>query len=442
MNKRHLITALALVLLPLFAVAQNGINVPYARFGLGLGEQPFNMPTATRLGGALYTRSASNTINPFNPASYGGIGMQSFVFDMGLNIQMSRLSDQSAHLSDADGNIGYLAIGLPVTRWWKVAAGLMPYTNAEFESVYTDEAQQVRTVYDGSGGASQVFVGSAFNIPVGDAKGGRSLQLGFNVSLITGHVQRAVSYDFIGSDTTYYLNSRSYRHTKLSNVLLDFGLQFRQPLGKGYVLGVAAVMKPYMDMTVADEALKYTYHPSNETLVDTIFPAAGQESGFKSRLEQASTFGFGLSIEREKQWMVSAEATFAPWNGLRYTEDAAHAILGADGLAEGKYGRYAVAFERIGDMDGASYWRRISWSVGAHTTQGLMHLDLGGAGSHVDEWGVGGGVALPMRKGRSVLNLAVGYSSMGSADLLRRQCLTFGIGVGSCERWFVKRKYN
>ena len=41
-----------------------------------------------------------------------------------------------------------------------------------------------------------------------------------------------------------------------------------------------------------------------------------------------------------------------------------------------------------------------------------------------------------------LLTLALGYSSFGDASLLRRDTFTFGIAVGSCERWFVKRKYN
>ena len=56
--------------------------------------------------------------------------------------------------------------------------------------------------------------------------------------------------------------------------------------------------------------------------------------------------------------------------------------------------------------------------------------------------GGGLGFALPMRKGRSVLTLSVAYSSFGNLDLLRRDVFTVGLSIGSCERWFAKRKYN
>ena len=47
-----------------------------------------------------------------------------------------------------------------------------------------------------------------------------------------------------------------------------------------------------------------------------------------------------------------------------------------------------------------------------------------------------------MRKGRSVLNLSLSYSSFGTPDLLQRNMITFGLSIGSCESWFVKRKFN
>ncbi len=71
-----------------------------------------------------------------------------------------------------------------------------------------------------------------------------------------------------------------------------------------------------------------------------------------------------------------------------------------------------------------------------------MRLTIDGTDHKLDSWGIGAGISLPMRKGRSLLTLSVGYSSMGDIDILRRDCLTVGIGVSSCERWFTKRKYN
>lgn len=422
--------------------AQNGFNMPYSQFGVGLGELPYNMPIATRMGGAIYTRSGNNYVNPFNPASYASVETESFVFDMGLGIQTSTLRDKNASTHDADGNLAYLTFAMPVTRWWKLAGGLMPITTMDYESVsqspYLDTGI-VKTVYDGTGGASMAFLGSAFNIPAGK---GRTLQAGFNVNYLTGRMQRAISFSFQGNDSTYYMNSRRYRETRLSNFTFDFGLQLKQQLGEHYTLGLGLVYKPYRDMTVRDKALIYTFHTSDETLVDTIFPLNGGDAEFNSRLEQSSTLGFGLVLERNKRWQLAADATFSAWNGMRYTEDTSYSIFGSNALRYGPYSRYALGFERMGDMDAASYWGRISWSAGVHMEQGSLYLELNGAETRIDEWGIGLGATLPMRKGRSLLTLSLGYSSYGSTDILQRNTLTFGIAVSSCERWFVKRKFN
>lgn len=424
--------------------AQNGFNMPYSQFGIGLTDLPYNLPMANRMGGVVYTRSGDNYINPFNPASYASIGMESFVFDMGANLQVTRLQNNDKGVSDADGNISHLAFGLPITKWWKIAGGLVSYTSVDYASVsqgiYMDSSV-IKTVYDGTGGVSMAFIGSAFNV-IGDGKEGRRLQVGFNIDYLTGRLQRAITYSFMGTDSTHYKPSRRYKETKLGNVLFDLGLQYWEPLGEKYTLGVGFNYKPYRKMNITDMALIYTFYPGDQTLADTIFPAMGQSPEFTSTLEQDHTFGIGLSLERNNRWLLAADVTFAGWSGMKYIEGVTPPIMGQSALTTGPYSRYALGFEKIGVMDASTYWGRISWSLGVHAEQGAMRLIIGGQEEVIDEWGFGLGATLPMRKGRSLLTLSFGYRSFGNKDLLQRNSFTFGISVSSCERWFVKRKYN
>ena len=137
MNNKKLIIGLLwlLSLISIKAEAQNGFNLPYSQYGLGVSELPFNMPMAARMGGVVYTRSGNNYINPFNAASYGSIEMESFVFDIGFNVQTCRLTSGTQKAKDADGNLSYLAVGMPVTNWLKVAVGLMPYSTIDYLTV-------------------------------------------------------------------------------------------------------------------------------------------------------------------------------------------------------------------------------------------------------------------------------------------------------------------
>ena len=425
--------------------AQNGFNIPFSQFGIGSTEQPYNLPMVTRMGGTAYTRAGYNYVNPFNPASYGAIQKESFVFDMGVNLQLSTLSDKNSSLKDADGNVAYLMLAMPVTKWWKLAGGLMPYSVVSYESVKPQT--DVTTTYsggDGRGnpsGVSEVFLGSAFNLLDGDGKR-PEVQAGFNAYYLTGTIERAISYDCPGSSTTYYLNKRRYKKTTVSNFMFDLGIQVRQPLGGKYTLGVGLVYKPHLVMPLKEEALIYTYHSTDESLVDTIFPARGKENTFTSTMEQAQTFGIGLSLERNNRWQVALDATFADWAGMKCTEGLENPVFGESTLRYGPWSRYAVGVEKMGDMDASTYWGRMSWSLGVHNEQGALRLEIDGVEHRIDEWGAGMGVSMPMRKGKSLLTLSVGYSSLGSTEVLRRDTWTFGIAVSSCERWFTKRRYN
>ena len=82
-NKRLIIGIIGLLGFLGNVQGQNGFNMPYSQFGIGFTDLPYTVPVVNRMGGVAYTLSGSNYINPFNPASYGSIGMESFVFDMG-----------------------------------------------------------------------------------------------------------------------------------------------------------------------------------------------------------------------------------------------------------------------------------------------------------------------------------------------------------------------
>lgn len=446
-NKKLFLT-LALMLSAFVATAQNGINSPYSQYGIGLSNMPYNIPTSAALGGVAYTRSSMNMINPFNPASYAAIGKETLVFDMGLSIDMMTLRNGSSSQFDADGNLGYLAVGFPLTKWWKTALGVMPMSDVNYQSVSTraiTPGGEMKTLYEGNGGVSQFFWGHGFNI-LGNGNASKpQLRAGFNIDYIFGNLTRAVTYDFTANDTTYMMDSRSQKDTYVKNLLLDFGLQYEHPLGGKYHLNVGLTMRPHRTMSITDNALVYTFVTSAavEYMRDTIFPLDGGDSEFESTLEQPLTTGVGLSFQRDDKWLVALDATFAPWSGMKYTENSSYSIFGQSPMRYGSNQRWALGFQILGDKNAAAYMRRVTYSIGAHYENGRLQLQMTDGNEYkLNEWGIGAGISLPMRKGRSVLNVSASYSSMGTTDLLRRDVFSIGISVGSCESWFVKRKFN
>lgn len=440
---KQLTSYLVLILIGMSASAQNGLNSPYSQYGIGITNMPYNMPSVSAMGGVVYTRSAFNTINPFNPASYASIGMESFVFDMGLGIEMTTLREGDASLYDADGNISYLTFGFPLTKWWKTAMGIMPMTDVSYRSVRAVTGEpwgEMNTIYEGFGGVTQFFWGHGFNLLGGNNMNKAQLRAGFNVNYLYGYITRAITYDFLGRDTTYFMDMQRRKETSISNFTFDFGLQYEQPIGKDYRFGAGVTLKMPRTMTVKDHAVVFTYGDSPR---DTIFPASGGDSDYESTLRQAFSAGVGLSFQRNDKWLVAFDATFASWNGMEYTENSDFNIFGNSSLRYDKTCKFALGVQLLGDKNSSSYLRRITYSAGGHYENGRLYLQLSdGVNRRLDEWGFGLGASLPMRKGKSVLNLSVSYSSFGTIDLMRRDAVMVGISIGSCESWFVKRKFN
>ena len=445
-NRYNYLIALAtLMCLAPAAKTQNGFNIPFSQYGIGLSDMPYNMPSAFSMGGAVFSRSSRNIINPFNPASYAAIENESFVFDIGLNIQSCVLRNDANRLTDADGNLAYFTIAFPITGWWKTSAGLLPYSTVNYESVQTafdiQTQSDVKTIYAGHGGVSQIYWGNAFNI-------GQRLSLGFNLNYLYGNITRAITYNFQGNDSTYCINSRRQKNTYVSNLLIDLGLQYLQPLGADYTLHIGATARTPRNMKVNDHALSYTYltYASTEYLFDTIFPQPGESDTYKSQLLQPLAVGLGLGLERNEKWEIDIDGYYSPYSGLQYKEDPAYNLFGTSALRLTPNWRVALGAEWKGDPAAGSYWGRIGVSAGLYHNHGRLALaPVAGNPDQptiINETGCGLGFRLPMRKGRSVLTLALGYSSIGTAQLLRRDVFTVGLSIGSCERWFVKRKYN
>lgn len=422
--------------------AQNGFNVPFSQFGIGSTDLPYSLPTVSRMGGVVYSRAQRNCINPFNPASYAAVETESFVFDIGLNLQTSVLRNDANRQMDGDGNLAYLMVAFPLTKWWKTSMGLLPYSQVNYSSTQaTDDPltqSRVKTIYDGTGGVSQFYWGNGFNIS-------KRLSVGFNVNYLYGNIQRAISYDFQGNDSTYCMNSRRQKNTMVSNVLFDLGVQYHQPLNDKYTLHAGITARLPRDMRVDDQSLVYTYIPkgNNEYLADTIFPMRGMSDTYESELQQPLSIGAGLSLERNELWEVALDGYYAPYSDIKYVENANYSIFGTSALRYAQNYKVALGGEWKGDKNASSYWKRIGVSGGMYYNYGRLALELSdGASYSLDDIGGGVGFALPMRKGQSVMTLSVGYSSFGNSQLLRRDCFTFGLSIGSCERWFQKRKYN
>lgn len=161
------IILMTLIAAALSALGQNGLNSPYSQFGVGVSDAPYNSPFAYSRG-AVLSRGGFNYINTSNPATYALIESQNFVMDMGLGVQMNKLKDKYTSQFDADGVIGYVAVGFPLAKWWKTVLSVQPYSDVSYQlTVPTSDPAtygKMKTLYEGNGGVNRFTWGHAFNI--------------------------------------------------------------------------------------------------------------------------------------------------------------------------------------------------------------------------------------------------------------------------------------
>ena len=238
MNRK--IAILLGLILSALMIAQNNTNSPYTRYGYGqLEDDCFSRSQA--MGGTSIGMRTKNSINSINPASYSSIDSTSFIFEMGVSGLLSNFRSGDAQNTSFTGNLDYIALQSPITKWMGLSAGLIPYSYVGYNYKYTDSIQiafeEDYNVYDktfyGTGGISQVYLG--LSVDIAD-----HLALGVNGYYMFGNINhyRAVSYNESKLSTT---NTVMLSNLYVRSFNTRFGLQYHETIGEKHKFNIGAI---------------------------------------------------------------------------------------------------------------------------------------------------------------------------------------------------------
>ena len=207
------------------AEAQNITNSIYSRYGYGT-EVFKGFAQNIALGGTGVAQKGPWHLNYNNPASIAALRLTAF--NAGMSGNYSQQLNTTDTISNKSGSFGYLAMGFPVTKWWGLSFGILPYTGVGYKVTDTTKFnnQKVENTYRGSGGLNKLYLANGFN-PFKIFND--SLMPGFAIGVSTefnfGNITNEEYKSFIGSDTSYYLNilNNTYNNYKGFSFLL--GLQ-------------------------------------------------------------------------------------------------------------------------------------------------------------------------------------------------------------------------
>ena len=399
--------------LSVIAIAQNNTNSPYTRYGYGqLEDDCFSRSQA--MGGTSIGLRTKNAINSTNPASYSSIDSTSFIFEMGVSGLLSNFRSGGAQNTSFTGNLDYIALQSPITKWMGLSAGLIPYSYVGYNYKYTDSIQipfeKAYNVYDktyyGKGGISQVYLG--LSVDIAD-----HLALGVNGYYMFGNINhyKAVSYNQSELTTT---NTVMLNNLYIRSFNARFGLQYHETIGEKHKFNIGAIYEFRSGMNGKFE--------QTTTGTDTL------KMNSNELFEMPSLYGGGVMYTYDDRLMIGVDFTYQEYSKALYYGKR-------DTLANRM--KLSLGAEYTHDPRGRRYVDRMSWRLGASCNTSYAKIN----GRQAGDFSITCGLGLPLRTSKTIINVNFEYGNAGGLmATLKENYFKFGLNFSLNETWFVKAK--
>jgi hypothetical protein len=418
-----------LILLFLISFAASGqkqINSPYARFNIG-NLEPAASFKSLGMGGIGIGMKSNSSIYFANPASYSSIDTNSFLFDIGLDYGIVKLSDGKNHYSSNDMNFDHLLMGFPIMKGLGVGVGIVPVSSGFYElsqSVlktdpdYDPLVGQYTSVHKGDGGFNNLFVGSGLKI-------NKNFSAGINMMLLFGQVNR--SYQVVFEDYTNVYSNDATEKLVMHGINFNYGLHYTARLKNDYFLNAGISITTGKNYKTDYQQLAYKYTAFNTR--DTISYITDDST----RTFIPGTLGLGVTFGKINKFTAGFDYQMTRWSdakipgGGNYAADSKSFRAGIEYIPD-KYSNYSLM-------------KRLEYRAGGHIgdTYLIIHNE------QVKEYGISVGLGIPLRRTLSRTNIFFDYtkyhgSGVGTTHI--EKYYTMGISLNMYDFWFIKRKYD
>lgn len=401
-------------------VAQNNTNSPYTRFGYGeLANRSFGAGRA--MGGIGYGLRSSSQINPLNPASYSSMDSMTFILDFGVSAQMSWFDDQINKQSNTNGNLEYIAMEFPLHKRVAMSLGLLPYSfvGYNFGSVNTIEGAvtEYKTQFNGTGGLNEIYAGLSVDIWK------NRLSVGANAGYLFGNITHESSLQFYQAGASI---DNNWQKIRVSDIKLDFGIQYTQPLTKREHLTFGAVFSPKNTLS------NKVYRIRQEIQGSSIISSEGDTTR-NVPMGIPNSYGFGVTYVKTNKLVVGADVLYEQWKDVKFPFPDEKSNF------DNKF-RIGAGAEYIPDFMGRNFFSRMKYRIGAHYGNSYLKVNENG----YDEYGASIGVGLPLIDNRSLLNISFEYTKVTPKlkTLINEQYFRVTLNYTFNEKWFFKWKLN
>ena len=409
MNKR--ILAILLIMFSVIgAMADNGINSPYSRYGVGvLADQ--SLGTNRQMGGLGYALRSHRFVNLKNPASFSTADTLTMLFEAGFSMQNVNFKEGNKRINAKNASFDYVAMQFRLCKGLGMSAGFLPYSNVGY-SFSTTSSQGTNEVhsetYNGTGGLYQPYIGLGWS-PFS------WFAAGVTGSYIYGDITHQVVSEFANSTN----RSKTY-NAIIRNYKVDFGVQFMSKLAAKHHLTLGATYSLGHDMNAKTTLTETTLDATNETSIP---------SGFVL----PNTYGGGFAYRYDDQWTIGADYTYEQWSAATFFDAIS---TGTD------RSKISIGVEYSPKELSKNLLKMMNYRAGIHYAQPYTRIN-GHEGC--DEYGISAGVSVPFYNNNNsyshgTLHISGQFIHLRprSAGLITENYLRINIGITFNESWFMK----
>ncbi len=426
MKKIRPVLVAGLLMLTLLGFAQNNINSPYSRYGLGELHGKTNSSRLFAMGGISYGIADPLTLNPTNPASYAAFDSISFLLETGIKGYFITLRNTESAESASYITLSHFAFGFQVTKWWKMSVGILPYSKIGYNvklMIDLENYSNIVNELNGEGGLNQIFWGNAFNL-------GKNLRLGFNSIYIFGEGRHSSTIYF--PDSTYIFGTKTVNKTRGSDFIFDWGAQYDIHFNEKTVLTLGAAYSNKVNFKAKRGYVSYTLIGGYDNLVEKIKDTLKYIPEEKGSFVLPEKLGFGFSLNKKGSWLVGADYEWENWKSFEYF-GVKDSLQNSWKVAVG--GEFTPKHTSISPL-----YKRMSYRMGIHYKQTYVNI----RGQSINVNGISFGVKFPLKRSKTSINLGFDIGQRGTLKqgLLKENYFNINFGINILEHWFYKPKYQ
>lgn len=435
---KRILSSLVLLTITGAALAQNGTNSPFSRFGFGLLSDQ-SQGLNRNMGGVSMGLRSGMQINAQNPASYSALDSLNLVFDIGISLQNGNFSQNGTKVNARNTSFDYACVGF---RAWKnlgMSIGFVPLTKIGYDfstsntvgkDGYTGYERKVTNTYYGDGGLHEVYCGLGWK-PFGD------LSIGVNAMYVWGSYANEVTQTYYENNTStsaiYGLNR--YYKSNIQTYKVNFGVQYQINLNKKNVLNLGAAVD--LGHKVNNNARYTNYMSSSDST----------EASVKNAFDLPWSYTAGFAWTHSNRLTIAADYSIQKWADCRFPHLSDEASsTSAYVTSKGQFmnrQKISAGAEYVPNVLGRRYLQRVHYRFGGYYATPYVKIN-GHDGPK--EYSIGAGFGLPVLNtinNRSVLNLGFQWVHMeASSSFPKENYLRLTVGITFNERWFAKFKVD